>query len=136
MNKTCIFCSINSNDVPSYTIYEDDLVRAILDVNPVSEGHTLIIPKKHYTDLMEMPDEFLERIIIVAKKLSLMYKNKLKCTGINLLNANGKDAQQSVFHFHMHLVPRYDNDGLNMWMKGKIDVSDKIEDVYKKLMQD
>ncbi|MBS3167538.1 HIT family protein [Candidatus Woesearchaeota archaeon] len=126
----CVFCKIIKGGINSYSLYEDDLVKAFLDVNPVSKGHILVIPKEHYENIFETPDNVLEKISLVCKKLSLICRDKLKSTGVNILNASGKDAQQSVFHLHYHVVPRYEKDGLDLWFhqeaKGEID----IQNVY------
>ncbi|GIW65487.1 MAG: hypothetical protein KatS3mg094_006 [Candidatus Parcubacteria bacterium] len=80
-------------------------------------GHTLIVPKKHYESLYDIPEKDLIELIKTSKKLTLAYKRKIKATGVNLLHASGKDAQQSVFHFHLHLFPRFKNDNLDTWPK-------------------
>ncbi|MFA5333950.1 MAG: HIT family protein [Candidatus Nanoarchaeia archaeon] len=112
----CIFCKITNKEIKSNIVFEDDLVVAFLDSNPVSKNHTLIVPKKHYENLFDIPNKELERIIVVAKELALKYKKKLRVNDVNLLNASGKNAQQSVFHFHLHLVPRFEKDGLTLWL--------------------
>lgn len=129
----CIFCKINAGDVPSYTIYEDELVRVFLDVNPVARGHVLVIPKKHYENIFETPDDILAHINIVCKKIALRLKQQLGASGVNVVNASGKDAQQSVFHIHYHVVPRFAGDKKDMGFHGeKTPVSD-IADVFEKL---
>ena len=111
----CVFCKIVKGELDSEKVYEDDLVLAFLDIKKVSEEHTLIIPKKHYENIYDIPDKELQRIILITKKLAKKYKQEKGINQINLLNSNGKEAQQSVFHFHMHLVPRQKNDKLNLW---------------------
>ena len=111
----CIFCKIIKGEIQSQKIYEDEDTYAFLDINPSTKGHTLIIPKKHYENTLETPDEELSKIIKTTKALAKQIKQKLNADGINIMNANGKQAQQSVFHMHFHIVPRYKNDGLNMW---------------------
>ena len=110
--EDCVFCRIVRGEVKSWTAYEDDRLQAFLDTNPVSEGHTLIIPKEHYETIYDVPASTLEHIIVVAKTLAQAYERKLGVTAVNVLHASGKAAQQSVFHFHLHLVPRRENDGL------------------------
>jgi len=114
----CIFCKIVNNEISSSVIYEDDYVKSFLDVNPVSKGHILVIPKVHYKDIFETPDKILERINVVCKKMAILCKEKLNATGVNIVNASGEDAQQSVFHLHYHVVPRYKDDGLDLWFHG------------------
>lgn len=106
----CIFCKIVNGDIPSYTIYEDDIVKCFLDINPESNGHTLIIPKKHYKDLFDIPNDTLIHIIDTARVLEKKLKDKLNIDGITLIQNNG-DAQE-VKHFHLHLKPYYNNNKL------------------------
>ncbi len=96
-------------------VYEDDLVIAFADKHPVSEGHTLVVPKIHVENIFSTSEALLAHIVKVSKHLAKKYKSELGATGINILNANGKDADQSIFHLHFHVVPRYPDDGLNMW---------------------
>ena len=117
--KDCIFCKIVKGEIPCFGTYEDELVKVFLDVNPVSEGHLLAIPKKHYQDIFEAPDNVLVEINKLCKKMSLLCREKLCADGVNIVNASGAQAQQSVFHLHYHIVPRYKNDGLNLWFHGK-----------------
>ena len=115
--EKCTFCKIVNGEIPSRKVYEDEKVLAFLDVNPISKGHVLIIPKKHFENIFDIDEDYLKKIITVSKKISLMVKDNLNANGINILHASGKDAQQSVFHFHIHLVPRYKDDKLNTWPK-------------------
>lgn len=103
----CLFCKIVNGDIPSYKLYEDDLVLAFLDINPDSLGHTLIIPKEHYKDIDTIPNEVFIHIIEVAKKLKKLIYEKLNCDGITLIQNNGEI--QEVKHFHLHLKPYYKN---------------------------
>ncbi|EKD24755.1 MAG: Histidine triad (HIT) protein [uncultured bacterium (gcode 4)] len=128
---TCVFCRIINKEIPSYVIYEDDNVLAMLAKDMEVYGHTLIIPKQHYQDIYDIPEDILAKLSIVAKKLANRYKDKIWATWINLLHASWKDAQQSVFHFHIHLFPRFENDGLDTRPKlPKIEV-DKDEFLKK-----
>lgn len=110
----CIFCKIISGEIPSYKVYEDDSFLAFLDISQATYGHTLIIPKKHYANLLEMPDELLEKLMIVGKKIANGVKLATKCEGFNILNNNGEVAGQSVHHFHIHIIPRYSNDSFKI----------------------
>ena len=103
----CIFCRIANGEIPSNTVYEDEMVRVILDLNPGSKGHMLIIPKEHFDDLYELPDEYGAEVMRVAKKLAVAAKKALHADGINLVQNNEPQAGQSVMHFHMHVIPRY-----------------------------
>ncbi|MCK4649867.1 HIT family protein [Candidatus Pacearchaeota archaeon] len=133
MNEDCIFCKIAMGEIESYTLYEDEIVRAFLDVSPVSKGHILVVPKKHYENIFETSDEVLEKISIVCKKMAFLCRDKLGATGVNIINASGKDAQQSVFHLHYHVVARYGNDELDLWFHGKPDESIDVKEVYNLL---
>lgn len=133
MKNNCIFCKINKNEINSYTLYEDNLIKAFLDVNPVSKGHIVVIPKKHYENIYETPDEVIGKINIVCKKLAILCKKKLNAYGVNILNASVKDAQQSVFHLHYHIVPRFKDDGLNLWFHQEAQKTMNIEEIYNKL---
>lgn len=109
-NENCIFCKIASDEIPSYTLYEDNLFKVFLDLSPTSFGHALLIPKEHYTNLFELDDETASKALVLAKKVATAMKAALQCDGFNLLQNNGEIAGQTMFHFHIHLIPRYKND--------------------------
>ena len=134
MNSSCIFCQIATGKIPTQKIYENQQCLAFLDINPLSHGHTLIIPKKHYENIFDIPTTKLKNIIIVAQEVAKMMKKRLGASGANLLHASGRDAQQSVFHFHIHIVPRYLNDKLNTWPNSRYQEKD-IEKVQRELCQ-
>jgi len=115
--EDCIFCKIVKGEIPSEKVYENEKVLVFLDINPISKGHLLIIPKKHFENIYEIEDDYLKEITSTAKIIAKSLKKSLDASGVNILHASGKDAQQSVFHFHIHLVPRYKNDGLDTWPK-------------------
>ena len=108
---SCIFCKIANGEIPSNTIYEDDKFRVILDNGPATKGHALVLPKEHYANLFEMPEGLLADAAVVAKKVASNIKDKLSCDGLNLVQNNGETAGQTVMHFHLHIIPRYENDG-------------------------
>ena len=108
----CIFCKIANGQIPSATVYEDEDFRVILDIAPAAKGHALILPKEHYDNLWELGEKEAEKLMEIAKKVSKAQKEGLSCDGINVLQNNGTAAGQSVFHFHMHLIPRYEKDGM------------------------
>ena len=108
---SCIFCKTANGEIPSNTIYEDDKFRVILDNGPATKGHALVLPKKHYANLFEMPEDLLADAAVVAKKVASNIKDKLSCDGLNLVQNNGETAGQTVMHFHLHIIPRYENDG-------------------------
>ena len=105
----CIFCKIIAGEIPSYTIYEDDEFKVFLDINPASKGHALIVPKTHYADLYDIDEEVAAKAMKLAKKLAIRMTDVLGCEGFNILQNNHEVAGQTVFHFHMHLIPRYEN---------------------------
>lgn len=107
----CIFCKIIAGEIPSHTLYEDEKFKVILDVGPATKGHALILPKEHYANLYELPEETAAEAIKLAKRMMTRMTDKLKCDGFNIVQNNGETAGQTVNHFHMHLIPRYKNDG-------------------------
>lgn len=116
----CIFCKIINNQLPLQIVFESHQTLGIIPKESVSKGHTLLIPKKHFENIFDINKEVLKEIIISTKKLSILLVDKFNATGINILHASGKDAQQSVIHFHLHLIPRYPNDGLDLWIRNKL----------------
>ncbi len=118
--EDCIFCKIANGEIPSKTLYEDESFRVILDLSPATKGHALILPKEHAANLYELPDEDATKVLMVAKKIATMMKEKLVCDGLNLVQNNGEAAGQTVHHFHMHVIPRYIADGQNInWVPGE-----------------
>ena len=111
MKDDCIFCKLANGVFPTNMIYEDDDFAVILDVAPATRGHALILPKEHYANIYELPDEVAGKVMILAKKMATHMTEKLHCDGFNLVQNNGPCAGQTVFHFHYHLIPRYENDG-------------------------
>jgi len=109
----CIFCKIIAGEIPSNTIYEDDEFKVFLDVNPASKGHALIVPKVHYANLYDIDEEVAGRVMKLAKKLAIRMTKVLGCDGFNILQNNNEAAGQTVFHFHVHLIPRYENTKTN-----------------------
>ena len=104
----CIFCRIANGEIPSATLYEDDDFRVILDLGPASKGHALILPKSHAANIYELPDELAGKAMVLAKKMAGRMTEALECDGFNIVQNNGEVAGQTVFHFHMHLTPRYE----------------------------
>lgn len=111
MDNDCIFCKIANGEIPSSTIYEDDLFRVILDLSPATKGHALILPKKHMANIFEMDKETAEKVFVLASRIAKAMKEALNCDGLNIVQNNGEIAGQTVFHFHMHIIPRYNDDG-------------------------
>ncbi len=127
----CLFCKIVSGEIPSYKIYEDEDFLAFLDINPVNLGHTLVIPKKHSTNILEMEDELSKKMIIVVKKISQKIKTSLKSDGINILINNEAGAGQIIFHTHIHIIPRFKDDGLQHWPSKKFTSEDFLKTAEK-----
>ena len=110
MKNDCIFCAIAAGEIPSFKFYEDEQVLAYLDINPFSKGHTLVIPKKHSTGLLDTDDETLAAIVARVKKVAAHIQEKLGCDGFNIVQNNGEAAGQTVRHVHFHIVPRWNGD--------------------------
>lgn len=126
--EQCIFCKIAHGDIPSKTIYEDDMFRVILDLAPATRGHALIIPKEHYRNLYDLPEEIASEAMKLAKKLITVMTEKLNCNGFHLLQNNEEAAGQTVFHFHLHLIPRYqDENNMLLWKAMEVSVEDLEE---------
>ena len=134
MNNDCIFCKIANGEVPSKTVYEDENFRVILDLGPATKGHALILPKEHYANLFELPEDTAAAAMKVAKKLSAQMVENLGADGLNLVQNNGEVAGQTVKHFHLHLIPRYKDDGQNiLWNPGKMS-DEELEEIRKTIV--
>ena len=134
-DDSCIFCKIANGEIPSATLYEDDDFRVILDLSPASKGHALVLPKEHFANLFEMPDELVSKAYVVAKKVAARMKEYLDCDGYNVLQNNGLAAGQTVFHFHIHLIPRMENDKAILgWQPGELtdEVKEEIVSEFQK----
>ena len=119
-DENCIFCKIANGEIPSKTIYEDEKFRVILDLAPAAKGHALILPKNHHKNLFELPEETAAEVFVLAKKLAAQMQDKLDWDGFNVVQNNGEVAGQTVFHFHMHLIPRYKDDNQKIaWEPGE-----------------
>ena len=129
MKNNCIFCAIAEGEIPSFKIYEDDLVLAYLDINPFSEGHTLVIPKVHSEGLLDTSDEMLAAVVARVKKVAAHIKATLPCDGFNILQNNGEAAGQTVRHVHFHIIPRRNGDALAFEnRKGDMDALKALSD--------
>ena len=120
-DENCIFCKIANGEIPSRTIYEDEQFRVFLDLSPAAKGHALIVPKEHYANLYELPEDLAADAMRLAKKEMALMTQKLSCDGFQLVQNNGETAGQTVFHFHLHLIPRYRTDGQKIaWEPGSM----------------
>lgn len=128
----CIFCKIIKGEIPSYKIYEDEMTYAFLDIASDCEGHTLVIPKEHCTNVLDCKEEYLKATIASVQKIAKHYVEDCGYDGVNIVNASGEAAQQSVFHLHFHIYPRKKNDGVDLFpLKDKLDID--MAAVAKKL---
>jgi histidine triad (HIT) family protein len=114
LNEDCIFCKIIRGEIPSFKLYEDDLTYAFMDINPLNDGHALVIPKYHAENIYATPDEWFGPTMSTVRRIASAVNKVVRPEGINLLQANGPGAKQSVFHLHMHVIPRYADDGAGM----------------------
>lgn len=125
-DDNCIFCKLANGEIPTVTLYEDDDFRVILDAGPAAKGHALILPKEHYANLYELDDEVAAKVLPLAKKMITKLTDILGCDGYNLVQNNGEAAGQTVFHFHLHMIPRYKDDGVGLtWKMGELTEEDK-----------
>lgn len=126
--ENCIFCRIIGGEIPSSTVYEDDDFKVIMDISPAAKGHTIILTKKHFANLLELEDKVAEKGLVLAKKVAAAMKEQLGCDGINLLQNNGEAAGQSVFHLHFHIIPRYKDDNVKLpWVPVKYEEGEAME---------
>lgn len=135
MDNNCIFCKIANGEIPSKTLYEDDMFRVIMDISPASKGHSLILPKKHFANIYELDNETACEALVLAKRMASVMTEALGCDGFNILQNNGEAAGQTVFHFHIHLIPRYENDGVGLDMEGKGEPSYSLDDVQAAILK-
>lgn len=127
-DKDCIFCKIANGGIPSATIYENSDFRVILDVAPANRGHALIIPKEHFKDIFDIDAVTAGKLFSLATEVARAMKSVLHCDGLNIVQNNGLIAGQTVFHFHLHLIPRYEGDGIKLtWEQYESDSTDLQE---------
>lgn len=130
----CIFCKIANGEIPSKTLYEDERFRVILDLGPATKGHALILPKEHYANLYELPEELAGETMKLAKRMVAKMTEQLKCEGFNLIQNNGDMAGQTVFHFHMHMIPRYQADGQKIGWKPLEVTQEELEEIKNEIV--
>ncbi|NLL93714.1 MAG: HIT family protein [Clostridiales bacterium] len=134
-DSNCIFCKIANGEIPSYTIYEDNMFRVIFDLGPASKGHALVLPKEHFKNIFSLSDEYAAKALIIAKKVVTAMTEELECDGFNILQNNEEIAGQTVFHFHIHLIPRYKGDDVKLtWNPTELDKS-TAEQTAKKISE-
>ncbi len=130
----CIFCKITNGEIPSKTIYEDDNFKVFFDLGPATRGHALIVPKEHYENIFDLDDGLASEVFVLAKRLATVMKKAFKADGFNIVQNNGKFAGQSVFHFHTHLIPRYEGDAaIKFWKEGETSEEEltKLQELVK-----
>ncbi len=128
----CVFCEIVKGNIPNYTVYEDDVCLAFLDISQATIGHTLVIPKKHFENIFELDEDSAKHLFNVVRIVAKQISNALNVKDINILNNNGKFAYQSVNHFHIHIIPRYQNDEFNIhFSENKLSNDDFVKLVEK-----
>ena len=127
----CIFCKLANGVIPTASLYEDDDFRVILDAGPATKGHALILPKHHYADLCELDETVGAKVLEVAAKIGRAMKSGLGCAGFNLVQNNGEVAGQTVFHFHMHLIPRYKGDKAGILWEPKTTTPEEMQEVER-----
>ena len=131
----CLFCNIAKGQEPSSKIYEDKNTYAFLDINPTNKGHALVIPKKHFYNFYDLPDEEMCQMMLTAKKLAAVIKKAMNADGINIIMNNDRAAGQLISHSHIHIVPRFDNDGYRHW-KGTPYPMGKMEQVAEQIRKE
>lgn len=120
-DENCIFCKLANGVFPTNSIYEDEDFNVILDAGPATRGHALILPKEHYKNIYELPEDIAAKAFVLAKKLATVMTDKLGADGFNIVQNNNEVAGQTVFHFHMHLIPRYKDDNQKiLWEPGEL----------------
>ena len=130
----CIFCKITNGEIPSVTIYEDELFQVILDRGPASKGHALIIPKEHYEDLYDLSEEMTAKAFVLAKTLTEKMTKALSCDGFNIVQDNKEASGQTVFHFHIHLIPRFLNDDAKVGWNVHGITDEEMQEIAKQLV--
>lgn len=128
----CIFCKIANGNIPSLKVYEDEYTLVFMDIAEDVDGHMLAIPKKHINNILDCDEEILNRLMLTVKKVANHCVDKCGFEGVNLLNASDKSAGQSVPHFHIHIIPRSSNDGMDAWPKFE-GANCKTEEIYEKI---
>ena len=134
-DSSCIFCKIANGEIPSRTLYEDNDFRVILDLAPATKGHALILPKSHFKNLYEVSDDLATKVLPLAKKMATTMTEKLGCDGFNLVQNNNEIAGQTIYHFHMHLVPRYVDDGQKLVMKPNEVSAEELDAIKEQIVK-
>ena len=134
-DENCIFCKLANGDIPTATVYEDEYLRAIMDAAPANKGHIIILPKSHAANIYELDDEYVSRAFVLAKKLAVALKKLTGYDGVNILQNNGEAAGQTVFHFHVHVIPRFKNDDCTIVWRPTSYEDGEASEVAKKIAE-
>ena len=130
----CIFCKIANGDIPSRTLHETEDFRVILDIAPVTKGHALIIPKNHYQDVFDLPEEIAGKAMVLAKEMATKIKENLAADGLNMAQNNGEVADQTVLHYHLHVIPRYKNEeSIFSWDHKEVS-AEELDEIHAKIV--
>jgi histidine triad (HIT) family protein len=132
-HEDCIFCKVLGGDLPSERIYEDEHTVAVMDINPWTRGHAVVIPRKHAENLFEIEDDELEHVAVAAKRVATAMRDRLDCDGVNLLQSNGAAAWQTIFHLHFHVIPRYEDDPLELPTRPKQASPEELAEVASEI---
>ncbi|NPA23346.1 MAG: HIT family protein [Crenarchaeota archaeon] len=135
MMTDCIFCKIIKGEIRAYKIYEDEYCIAFLDINPLNPGHSLVVPKLHVENILDADDETVSAVFRAVKRVSRLLLDKLKASGVNVLHNAGREANQEVMHFHVHVIPRYDPHDLKLtdWWRSNVKKLD-LEEIYRRIV--
>lgn len=133
-DNNCIFCKIANGEIPSRTLYEDDDFRVIMDLAPATKGHSLILPKEHYKNVYEIADVTAAKVLPLAKKMAVLMTEKLGADGFNIVQNNNEVAGQTVFHFHVHLIPRYNDDNQSLVMKPQEMTDAQLDEIKDRIL--
>ncbi len=133
MDNNCVFCKIVNNEFDSYKLYEDENFLVIFDKFPSNIGHTLILTKKHYENFFELDEYVASELLVLAQKVSIALKDVTGCAGINILQNNGKAAGQEIFHYHLHVIPRYEGDNVSIKLGANEISEEKAEALLEKI---
>ncbi len=131
----CIFCKIVKGEIKSYKVYEDEYVVAFLDINPINPGHTLVVPKKHVENILDADPETISHVFTAVQKVAKILMEKLGAKGVNILHNAGREANQEIMHFHVHVIPRYSKDDIKLadWWKSVVKKMN-LEEIYNKII--
>lgn len=131
----CIFCKLANGEIPTRTIYEDEDFRVILDAAPATRGHALILPREHADNLYQLPEEAAGKAFVLARRMAVSMTERLGCQGFNIVQNNGEAAGQTVFHFHMHLIPRYTEDGQGTFWEPQHYTDEMLDEICSRLTE-